>query len=176
MGVPSNPKLVTVKKRTVVFPTICPHCLKLATVNMGIQSDEKLAGYYVLFTRWKYSAIRVPFCAAFAKRMHRTYVACISVAFGLIAAYIVSIFATGRVVEGNEAAIVFLIFIGLFWLPSLIVRTETHIKLLNSADDCIQFEVRDLTYAKMLAELNGETPPENCGDPKNEDDGQSFAA
>jgi len=145
-------------------------------VGIGIQSDEKLAGYYVLFTRWKYSTIRVPFCSAFAKRMRRTYFTCLSVAFGSIAAYIIFIFATARDVQGNEAAIVFLIFIGISWVPTLIVRPGRHIKLLNCTDDRIQFEVRDSTYAKMLAVLNGEIPSENGDERKDKDDGQASTA
>ena len=163
MAITPNSVLVKVTKKTVAFPPVCPHCLKPATASVGIQSDERLAGYYVVYTRWEYSTIRVPFCASFAKRIKRTQIICFSAAFISIAAYILSIFATGRAVQGNEASFVFIIFIGVLWLPSMLFRPGKYIKLLDHADG-IRFEVRDLRYAKMLASLNGEIPSENGDD------------
>jgi len=172
----SSPKIVTVKNKTVVFPTVCPHCLKLAKVNIGIKSGEQLVGWYFVLTRWKHSAIQVPFCAAFANRMRNLYVSCFFLALGAIAAYLTFVIATGRIVQDNENWIAYLIFIGIFWMPSLIIRPNRHIKMLVSNEEGIQFKVRDSTYAKMLATLNGALPPENEEKKKDNDEDQAFAA
>lgn len=167
-----NSDTVKIMKGTVAFPLVCPHCLEPASVNMPIQSAEVFAGYYVLFTKWKHSTVYVPFCAKYARRGQRAFTISIATAFGLLATYIAIALITMRAIEGREGALAFLIFIGIFWLPSLLVRPQRHIKLLSSDDNHVHFKIRDTRYAKLLAAANGMTQPET----KKDEDGQSFAA
>src|SRR5438034_11457575 len=68
MAIKPFPKKVRVPRKTVVFPQTCPHCLGDASETIPIESKGILTGFYLFYTRWKYSVIRVPFCAKFARR------------------------------------------------------------------------------------------------------------
>jgi hypothetical protein len=57
MAIRPFPKKVRVPSQTVVFPQICPHCLDTASERIPIESKGVLTGFYVFYTKWKYSAI-----------------------------------------------------------------------------------------------------------------------
>lgn len=149
------PQIVKIAKKVVAFPQVCPHCLEPASASIAIRSEEKLVANYIFLTRWKHSYFYVPFCAKIARRKRKASIVCMVAAFGLLAVYILVTLLTMRTVDGSEGAIVFLIFLGLFWVPPLLVRPGKYIRLLTVDDGCVQFEISDARYAKMLAILNG---------------------
>ncbi len=68
--------------KTVAFPPVCPHCLRPATLTVGIKSREKLVGFYFVFAEWKHWTIQVPFCREFVRRLRVVETVC---AFALCA-------------------------------------------------------------------------------------------
>jgi hypothetical protein len=149
---------VKVKGKSVAFPSYCPHCLRPATVNIGIQSGRKLVGYYVFYSRWKHSTIQVPFCAQFDQRLRAVGTYCICTFFVLIAVFILIILTTQMALEGWQGALFLGAFMTIISLPRLIVRPGMYIKLLAAQDDFIEFSIRQTEYARMLVSMNEVIP------------------
>lgn len=175
----TKPIQVKVSGKTVAFPSVCPHCLRPATVTIGIQSPEEMVGFYVFFSRWKHSTIQVPFCSEFGRRLRRASTACIATFYALFAVFIVSvgfIIALEITLKGWQAVLSVAGLIAITWIPSLLVQPGRYIKLLAVSPDSFEFSVRDTDYARMMERLNGINPPINDIPPKGKDDGQAFAA
>jgi hypothetical protein len=81
-----------------------------------------------------------------------------------------------RAVEGNEIYFVCFSFFGILWLPPLFARPGKYIKIANVTDDHIEFDIRDASYAKMFASLNGAIPQEEVHDKKDDGDITAFGA
>ena len=161
MAITPSPKKVKVVGQRVDFPFICPHCLRPASITLGIQSPEKMVGHYVACSRWRHYTIQVPFCTEFGRQVRTARTVGFTSIFVLVAAFIAFIIASGIALEGWQAGLLLLSFIGITWVPSLIVRPERYIKLLAARTDSIEFRVRDGDYAKMLERSNRIT---SCGD------------
>ena len=140
-------------KRAVVFPPVCPHCLQPATATVGIESGRTLSGFYVFFTRWKYSAIQVPFCARFARRLRIANVVWTASFFVLLG--LIGILACISRLDGGEAFVLSVLVMGPAWIPLWILRPDKYIQLLATTDESIEFGIVSEQYAQNLAAING---------------------
>ncbi len=175
MAKTGNPVRVKLARKTVSFPPVCPHCLLPASVTIGIEeSGRHFSGFYVFYTRWKYSTIQVPFCAEFGARLRTASTVCTAGFFVLIGLFILVVLAFEIALEGWQAALAVILIIGITWIPPMIVRPGTYIQLLGATEDSIEFEVSDADYAKRLPALNGVILPETETKPNG--DNKSSAA
>ncbi len=62
---------VLVRNHALRFPSACPSCLKPNPDTQIVVSSEqqRFAGYRVLYTKYKYLTVRVPYCSACARRL-----------------------------------------------------------------------------------------------------------
>jgi hypothetical protein len=138
-----------------------------------------MTGFYVFFSRWKHSAIQVPFCSEFGDRLRRASTACVAtfyVLFAVFVVFVVLIIALGIILEGWQACLSVFGLIAITWIPSLLVRPERYIRLLAVSADSVEFSVRDADYARMLERSNGIIPQIKENPTEGKDDGQAFTA
>jgi len=153
MAIRPFPKKVRVPRNNVKFPLTCPHCLDRASESVPIESKGILTGWYLFYTKWKYSVISVPFCRRFARRFwlsNRIWnialivTLCLAVAVG---------FASGPHDRGS-GLLLFFIIMGPASIPVWVNRPDRHIRLLAADASSIQFAVQEPAYAEELATLN----------------------
>jgi len=154
MAIRPFPKKVSIPSQTVVFPQICPHCLDTASERIPIESKGVLTGFYVFYTKWKYSAIRVPFCAKFARifslsncvwNIALIITVCLAIALG---------FSEGARHDRGSGLLLFFLIMGPASIPMWLSRPGKHIRLLAVDSASIQFAVQDPAYAEKVAALN----------------------
>lgn len=136
MAITPFPKRVKVKGGTINFPPICPHCLQPATTTVSIQSTRTLTGYYDAYIRRKFSTIRVPFCARFARK-HRIAKMVWS-AGAVLALVFILVFLTAN---KTEVLFLFLLFAGPAWIPLWVLRPEKYVQLLPATGDSVELGV-----------------------------------
>jgi hypothetical protein len=159
MAIRPFPKKVRVPRKTVVFPSTCPHCLRPASESIPIESKGVLTGWYLFYTKWKYSVIRVPFCRRFARRFwisHRIWN--IALIATLILALAVGFLASSH--DRGSGLLLFIVIMGPASIPLWLNRPDRHIRLLAADAASIQFAVQEPAYAEELAAQNGTTVAE----------------
>lgn len=148
------PKRVIFPTKNVLFPPICPHCLKTAEFYAEISSKPELEGYYIYFTRWKYSKIRVPFCrqVAFLKRTLDWIFRFALVSF-LIFSFLAGMF--GWLGDGNSGILILCFpILGPVLIMQWLFRPENHIQILEGSDGFLEFGIEKESYAKAFSDLN----------------------
>lgn len=152
MAITPFQKRIKLTTREVVFPKICPHCLRQATATVGIESKRELSGYYVVVTRWKYSSIQVPVCADVAKRCRIVRIVWIS-SFLLFLA-IMALLEFFSSIDKGEVFLLALLVMGPAGITNWVFRLEKYIRLLAVTENSIEFGVLNEQYARELAKTN----------------------
>lgn len=157
MALIDSPVVVRLPKNKVSFPSVCPHCLRETTNFVPITSNRSLAGYYVIYTKWRHSVIQVPCCDKLTK-IHKCWD---SASRGIIVVFIFGGIFAGAFKINNTQCITFLVVaVGVFAAAYWLTRPENYIRILDSEDGKISFGVENKQYADLLAEINGGTVEE----------------
>ncbi len=143
---------VRIRAAAISFPRVCPHCLQPADQTLSVESDRSLAGYYLFYTKVKYTAIQVPFCAAAFRRAKRARIIWL---IGFFAALAVSLTAASLFKISNESFICLALSLLIpAWIPTWISRTEKFIRIDSTPNGSVAFLVRNFEYARRLATAN----------------------
>jgi hypothetical protein len=152
--------LVVVPRTTeMLFPNLCPGCLKpQPETSLRICSDRgRMKAFYLVYSKWEYLRITVPFCKACARRreLWRSY-----------DSWLVVIAALGSLVVSLSIVALLDLSPWLFWLIFFIlalfstflcnrlVNDNRAVRIKAHNDGSIRFAFCHNEYARVFADLN----------------------
>ena len=141
---------ITVNSEDFRFPNLCPQCLiPNCTWTIQVQSDRgKFAGYFVFFTRWRHTVVKVPFCENCARKIaKRGRFGQVLTFVGLITAVAISVWLD----LGRGA--VFLLAIVLC-LPGILLDVGNGVVHFAVAEEGLVFRFKSKEYAQAFFKTN----------------------